>query len=116
MINLLDYLIILINKQRKLNMSELCSVFTSTTCLSDEPSICKYDKVNEEDLGEIGELYEMMVAMEKVASNCSLKVGMQMQTQRKNGKKLMKEKVFHIIWENESELVKTDNIINEEQA
>ena len=40
-----------------------------------------------------------------VEQNCSLCVGMQMQTTRKSGKRLIKEKAFHIIYEAELELI-----------
>ena len=38
-------------------------------------------------------------ALAKVEASCSLKVGYQMETKRESGKKLIKEKAFHVIYE-----------------
>ena len=51
--------------------------------------------------------------MEEVTANYSLQVGMQKLTYRKNGKKVVKEKVFHIIWEKDSELTNDEDTISE---
>ena len=47
----------------------------------------------------------MRQAIEKISEICSLKVGMQKKTFKKNGKKLIKEKAFHIVFETERDVI-----------
>ena len=47
----------------------------------------------------------MRQAIEKMSENCSLKVGMQKETFKENGKRLIKEKVFQIVFETEREVI-----------
>ena len=51
------------------------------------------------------EFREYQEALQAVEKNCSLTVGMQMETTRESGKRLIKEKAFHVIYEAERELI-----------
>ena len=51
------------------------------------------------------EFREYQEALQAIENNCSLTVGMQMETRRESGKRLIKEKAFHVIYEAEQELI-----------